>query len=386
MATSSRRAPPAPLAPLASRAPPAPLVIAMPPSEADAAASHELEPSAPPIWIDTTAITAGRPCARLPRDVRLCVSPRDPAAAEAHAVLKRVLDRLAVAFAGHGDASGPTAAAVRSRLAAVPWRLRTPAGRVVAPQQSVLRDAETAAPAAAADAIPGVRHHPVCLTLTVALCGGKGGLGTQLRAQGGRMSSQKTTNYEACRDLAGRRLQTVHAAQRVAERAAAAPAREQAKQAALAAAIRAKREAAARLEAAAAPPPAEAEATTGARARAAEASARAEPGRDDRVNYYRVMDTATKDIQAATRALTSSSFSWPPSVPASASSAAGPSKRPATETIVTAPQTSSSSSSLPPSHEKGKQPAAPKTAAGTKRKRNVWDDVSSDSEDPEAGH
>ncbi|RKP13470.1 telomere stability and silencing-domain-containing protein [Piptocephalis cylindrospora] len=40
-------------------------------------------------------------------------------------------------------------------------------------------------------------------------CGGKGGFGSQLRAQGGRMATRKTTNFSSCRDLSGRRLKVV---------------------------------------------------------------------------------------------------------------------------------------------------------------------------------
>jgi hypothetical protein len=49
------------------------------------------------------------------------------------------------------------------------------------------------------------------LTLRLAprVCGGKGGFGSQLRAAGGRMSSQKTNNNDSCRDLNGRRLSTI---------------------------------------------------------------------------------------------------------------------------------------------------------------------------------
>ncbi|KNE63584.1 hypothetical protein AMAG_08690 [Allomyces macrogynus ATCC 38327] len=49
------------------------------------------------------------------------------------------------------------------------------------------------------------------------LCGGKGGFGSMLRAQGGRMSSKKTTNYDSCRDLSGRRLKTVKDAKLMTE-------------------------------------------------------------------------------------------------------------------------------------------------------------------------
>lgn len=50
------------------------------------------------------------------------------------------------------------------------------------------------------------------------LMGGKGGFGSQLRAQGNRMSSKKRAgNYEACRDLSGRRIRSVNEAKIVAE-------------------------------------------------------------------------------------------------------------------------------------------------------------------------
>jgi hypothetical protein len=54
----------------------------------------------------------------------------------------------------------------------------------------------------------------VSFRLTPALPGGKGGFGSQLRAAGGRMSSQKTGNNDACRDLSGRRLGTVKEAKK----------------------------------------------------------------------------------------------------------------------------------------------------------------------------
>ncbi|CAG8452326.1 7971_t:CDS:2 [Cetraspora pellucida] len=55
------------------------------------------------------------------------------------------------------------------------------------------------------------------LNLKLRLSGGKGGFGSMLRAQGGKMASQKTTNFEACRDLNGRRLRTVNEAKRLAD-------------------------------------------------------------------------------------------------------------------------------------------------------------------------
>jgi Silencing defective 2 N-terminal ubiquitin domain len=54
----------------------------------------------------------------------------------------------------------------------------------------------------------------VSFTLTPSLLGGKGGFGSQLRAAGGRMSSQRTSNNDSCRDLSGRRLSTVKEAKK----------------------------------------------------------------------------------------------------------------------------------------------------------------------------
>lgn len=54
----------------------------------------------------------------------------------------------------------------------------------------------------------------VSLRLTPRLRGGKGGFGSQLRAAGGRMSSQKTSNNDSCRDLSGRRLSTIKEAKK----------------------------------------------------------------------------------------------------------------------------------------------------------------------------
>lgn len=54
----------------------------------------------------------------------------------------------------------------------------------------------------------------VTLRIVPRLRGGKGGFGSQLRAAGGRMSSQKTSNNDSCRDLSGRRLSTIKTAKR----------------------------------------------------------------------------------------------------------------------------------------------------------------------------
>jgi hypothetical protein len=68
------------------------------------------------------------------------------------------------------------------------------------------------------------------LRLTVPLCGGKGGFGSILRAQGGRMSSRKKQGGDAnasSRNLDGRRLRTVTEAKVLAEYLAIKPEMEQ---------------------------------------------------------------------------------------------------------------------------------------------------------------
>jgi hypothetical protein len=60
----------------------------------------------------------------------------------------------------------------------------------------------------------GVGHSLVSLRLVPRMRGGKGGFGSQLRAAGGRMSSQKTNNNDSCRDLSGRRLSTIKEAKK----------------------------------------------------------------------------------------------------------------------------------------------------------------------------
>ncbi|CEH18174.1 Uncharacterized conserved protein [Ceraceosorus bombacis] len=59
------------------------------------------------------------------------------------------------------------------------------------------------------------------------LRGGKGGFGSMLRAQGGKMSAKgKDQNTDSCRDLNGRRLSTMKQAKQLAAYIAEAPARE----------------------------------------------------------------------------------------------------------------------------------------------------------------
>jgi hypothetical protein len=62
--------------------------------------------------------------------------------------------------------------------------------------------------------LDAVEHSLVSLRLVPRMRGGKGGFGSQLRAAGGRMSSQKTNNNDSCRDLSGRRLSTIKEAKK----------------------------------------------------------------------------------------------------------------------------------------------------------------------------
>ncbi|KAH9838685.1 telomere stability and silencing-domain-containing protein, partial [Rhodofomes roseus] len=70
----------------------------------------------------------------------------------------------------------------------------------------------------------------VSLRLVPRLRGGKGGFGSQLRAAGGRMSSQKTSNNDSCRDLSGRRLSTIKEAKKLADYIESEPLRKKAQQ------------------------------------------------------------------------------------------------------------------------------------------------------------
>ncbi|EJD06738.1 uncharacterized protein FOMMEDRAFT_76490 [Fomitiporia mediterranea MF3/22] len=70
----------------------------------------------------------------------------------------------------------------------------------------------------------------ISLRLVPRLRGGKGGFGSQLRAAGGRMSSQKTSNNDSCRDLNGRRLSTLKEAKTLAAYLEFEPERKKAQQ------------------------------------------------------------------------------------------------------------------------------------------------------------
>ncbi|KAL0940976.1 uncharacterized protein CTRU02_203739 [Colletotrichum truncatum] len=77
------------------------------------------------------------------------------------------------------------------------------------------------------DLLSSIKDDFVSLRLSVPLCGGKGGFGSQLRAAGGRMSSKKKRNQgdanNSSRNLDGRRLRTVTEAKALAEYLAIKP-------------------------------------------------------------------------------------------------------------------------------------------------------------------
>lgn len=78
--------------------------------------------------------------------------------------------------------------------------------------------------------LPGSDDDFLSLRLSLPLCGGKGGFGSQLRAAGGRMSSRKKKTQDdhgSSRNLDGRRLRTVNEAKALAEYLAIKPEMEQ---------------------------------------------------------------------------------------------------------------------------------------------------------------
>lgn len=55
------------------------------------------------------------------------------------------------------------------------------------------------------------------LSLSVKLCGGKGGFGSLLRGAATKAGQKKTSNFDACRDMSGRRLRHVNAERKLEE-------------------------------------------------------------------------------------------------------------------------------------------------------------------------
>lgn len=54
-----------------------------------------------------------------------------------------------------------------------------------------------------------ILEHGQTIVVLGGLNGGKGGFGSMLRSQGGRMASKVTTNVGSCRDLTGKRIKTI---------------------------------------------------------------------------------------------------------------------------------------------------------------------------------
>ena len=80
------------------------------------------------------------------------------------------------------------------------------------------------APSTRLASIAGPAGWPLTLEMRVLLPGGKGGFGSMLRAQGGKMSSRgRNSNNDSCRDLNGRRLSTIKEAKKLADYLAAEP-------------------------------------------------------------------------------------------------------------------------------------------------------------------
>jgi len=59
--------------------------------------------------------------------------------------------------------------------------------------------------------------HGATVQVCLALVGGKGGFGSMLRSQGGKMAAKASVNFEACRDLSGQRLRVVTQAKEIAK-------------------------------------------------------------------------------------------------------------------------------------------------------------------------
>ncbi|GAM23208.1 hypothetical protein SAMD00019534_063830, partial [Acytostelium subglobosum LB1] len=62
-----------------------------------------------------------------------------------------------------------------------------------------------------------ITSNVIYLELMMALCGGKGGFGSLLRGKANRLGQKKTSNFDACRDLSGRRLRHVNNEKRLKE-------------------------------------------------------------------------------------------------------------------------------------------------------------------------
>ncbi|KAI4666657.1 uncharacterized protein J4E79_002696 [Alternaria viburni] len=128
-----------------------------------------------------------------------------------------------IAFATQKDA--PLTSIYDTLYERAPWIQNSPYILTTNSRRSVRHDA---APVSSLLSSPADTF--LSLRLTVPLCGGKGGFGSILRAQGGRMSSRKKKQGDvngSSRNLDGRRLRTVTEAKVLAEYLAIKPEMEQ---------------------------------------------------------------------------------------------------------------------------------------------------------------
>jgi len=128
-----------------------------------------------------------------------------------------------IAFATQKDA--PLTSIYDTLYERAPWIQNSSYILTTNSRRSVLHDA---APVSSLLSSPADTF--LSLRLTVPLCGGKGGFGSILRAQGGRMSSRKKKQGDvngSSRNLDGRRLRTVTEAKVLAEYLAIKPEMEQ---------------------------------------------------------------------------------------------------------------------------------------------------------------
>lgn len=137
---------------------------------------------------------------------------------------------LVTSFAGLG---APTLSLAVPRNASITELRERLSGRLPYPDTRLLlttlsnktlpRDADIAI----SELLSSAKDDFISLRLSLPLCGGKGGFGSQLRAAGGRMSSKRKKNQGdtngSSRNLEGRRLRTVAEAKALAEYLAIKP-------------------------------------------------------------------------------------------------------------------------------------------------------------------
>ncbi|RKP07662.1 telomere stability and silencing-domain-containing protein [Thamnocephalis sphaerospora] len=112
------------------------------------------------------------------------------------------------------------AAAAVATIGDLQLRLATLTGIPIAEQRLTTAGGltcEAERPLFACESAASTSNAVVYLALSMRLCGGKGGFGSELRKMGARLAAKKTTNFDSCRDLNGRRLKTVKRAKELAD-------------------------------------------------------------------------------------------------------------------------------------------------------------------------